>query len=118
MAQRFAIKAQTFKDIKATAQRQSKAYTIASDALRNPKKIKAPDVNLDSQESGLKSLLRININLSAADWNAISDFLSNHLATIAERYRTELLVLVVYIRRTIESFHQRETSLALLIVHG
>jgi hypothetical protein len=65
-------------------------YTQASESLRKSRKIKAPDTDLDSQESGLKTLLRANTTMTSTDWITMSDSLSDHLVTIAERYRQEL----------------------------
>lgn len=41
----------------------------------------------------------------------------DHHVAMAERFRQKLLFLVLYIKRTVDSLHHRETSLASLIAY-
>ena len=110
-------RSQAFKDIELGAQKQAKSYQQMADSVRSSKKISAVlDINVT--DSNLKMILEANTNLTAQAWISLSDSLSDHLTCIAERYRQELTPLLVYIRRAIDTLHQREATLASLIFYA
>ena len=120
MIKRFEKKSQVFQDIEIAAKKQAKAYKDAVASLKISKKIQVSHTDLDSTitESPLHTLLKTNTTMSVQEWNDLDGALSTHLTCIAERFRQELLPLVIFIRRTSDILQQRETSLASLIAYA
>ena len=116
MARKLTLKANAFRALAEAASKQEKAYLAEAELLRATNEGTEGADKMQSTNAGLSAIIKsAKPTITAEEWNNLSNSLADHLTTLAERYRRELSVLIVYLRRATQELNKREISLSSLL---
>lgn len=119
MARKLEAKANTFKSMGEAALQQEKALLSEVGHLRSSKTVTPSAQAAGQVEPGISALIQAPApSILASEWNELATTLEDHITSLAERFRRELSVLVVYLRRAQLNLDEQEKSLYSLLTYA
>ena len=97
MIRKLILKANTFWALTEAASKQEKIYLTETELLRATNEVTERAEKMQFTDAELSAIIKsAKFIITAEEWNNLSNSLTDHLTTLAERYCWELSVLIVY----------------------